>query len=112
MAQLGARLRALTRPGGRRRGAARGPPPPRVAVEQPIERDLALAEQPLAPDGDDDDEDDGEDDLAQPVEERRVLDPPQRLAEPDDTIAPRIEPLTEPIPPMTSIVMTRNVRSK
>ena len=27
-------------------------------------------------------------------------------------IAPMIEPLTEPIPPMTSIVMTRNVRSK
>ena len=26
--------------------------------------------------------------------------------------APMIEPLTEPIPPMTSIVITRNVRSK
>ena len=33
-------------------------------------------------------------------------------ASPTIRIAPMIDPLTEPIPPMTSIVMTRNVRSK
>ena len=44
----------------------------------------------------------------------RVASSTRRSASPSPTmrIAPRIEPLTEPIPPMTSIVMTRNVRSK
>ena len=38
----------------------------------------------------------------------------RRSASPSPTmrIAPMIEPLTEPIPPMTSIVITRKVRSK
>ena len=47
VAQLGARLRALIAVGCRI-GRAPGSPPPPVAVEQPVERDLALAEQALA----------------------------------------------------------------
>ena len=113
VAQLGGRLRALILgggAGGRRRTAA---PDQRRQSEQPIERHLALAEQALAADRDDHDEDHGQDDLAQPVEQRRVLDPAERLGQPDDQRSrPGSTRSTEPIPPMTSIVITRNVRSK
>ena len=68
MAQLGGRLRALSlRLGlvGRLR----------PAQEQPVQRHLALAKEALPPDGDHDDEDHREDDRAEAVEQRRVLDP-------------------------------------
>ena len=114
VAQLGARLRALI--GRRRRRRRRGGSRAGATSAGSNSRSSGTSRwpsKPVAPDGDHDDEDHGEDDRAQAVEQRRVLDPPQRLAQADDQRSrPRIEPLTEPIPPMTSIVITRNVRSK
>src|SRR6266571_4492524 len=64
--------------------------------KEPIEGDLALAEQPLAAKDNDQNENQRQDDLAHPVKQRRIFDPPQRLSQQDDAHGPDHRPADRP----------------